>query len=104
MGIRAVLVEPVFMKTKLGNNTVRAARAIGDYGPAEQRVRANVQEQLARGGEPSIVAEAVVSALRAAKPRLRYPVGKGAGLLAFMRSVAPEGVFDRGLRREFDLD
>jgi NAD(P)-dependent dehydrogenase (short-subunit alcohol dehydrogenase family) len=104
MGIRAVLVEPVFMKTKIGNNTVRAARAIGDYGPAAKRVGASVQEHLARGGEPLVVAEAVASALRAAKPRLRYPVGKGSGLLAFMRGVAPEGLFDRTLRREFDLD
>jgi hypothetical protein len=99
-----VLVEPVFMKTKLGNNTVRAAHPIGDYGAAAKRVSASVQSQLARGGEPLIVAEAVASALRSAKPRLRYPVGKGSGLLAFMRSVAPEGLFGRTLRREFDLD
>jgi NAD(P)-dependent dehydrogenase (short-subunit alcohol dehydrogenase family) len=104
MGVRAVLIEPAFMKTKLGKNAGRAARAIGDYGAAAQRVSASVEEHLARGGEPSIVAAAVASALRAPNPRLRYPVGKGSGLLAFMRSVAPEGLFDRTLRREFDLD
>jgi NAD(P)-dependent dehydrogenase (short-subunit alcohol dehydrogenase family) len=104
MGIRAVLVEPGFMKTKIGTNGVRATRAIGDYEAVEQRVSASVQEHLARGGEPSIVAAAVAAALRAERPRLRDPVGKGSGLLAFLRNVAPTALFDRTLRKEFHLE
>jgi NAD(P)-dependent dehydrogenase (short-subunit alcohol dehydrogenase family) len=104
MGIRAVLVEPGFMKTKLGANTVRAAHTIEDYLSMENRARASLQEHLAQGGEPTVVAQTIGAALRAKSPKLRYPVGKGSGLLATLRNVAPAALFDRSLRKEFQLD
>jgi NAD(P)-dependent dehydrogenase (short-subunit alcohol dehydrogenase family) len=104
MGIRTVLVEPGFMKTKLGANTVRAAHTIEDYLSIEKRARASLQEHLAQGGEPTVVAQAIVAALRARSPKLRYPVGKGSALLATLRNVAPAALFDRSLRKEFQLD
>jgi hypothetical protein len=59
---------------------------------------------IARGGDPAMVADVIATALRAPAPRLRYRVGKGAALLATLRSVAPTALFDRSLRREFDVD
>jgi NAD(P)-dependent dehydrogenase (short-subunit alcohol dehydrogenase family) len=104
LGIRAVLVEPGFTKTKIGPNGTRAARTIGDYSVTEQRVGLSIQDHLERGGEPSVVADAIVTALAAESPRVRYLVGKGAGLLATLRNLAPAALFERGFRREFHLD
>lgn len=41
---------------------------------------------------------------RSSKRRLRYPVGKRAGLLARLRRFMPAGVFDSALRKQFRLD
>ncbi|MFL5440136.1 MAG: hypothetical protein ACJ79W_13330, partial [Myxococcales bacterium] len=54
--------------------------------------------------DPQVVAEAVVEAATAAKPRLRYPVGKGSGLVAGLRRYVPAAIFDRVFRKQFELD
>jgi short-subunit dehydrogenase len=40
LGIRAILVEPGYMKTKFDKNATVAARTIGDYSEARERVGA----------------------------------------------------------------
>jgi hypothetical protein len=51
-----------------------------------------------------MVAEAVLAAATADKPRLRYPVGKRAGLLARLRRFMPPSMLDGALRKSFRLD
>jgi hypothetical protein len=92
------------MRTKIDANASQAARTIADYAPARQRVAAAMQRMLAAGDDPSLVAEAIARAVRAPKPRMRYPVGKGAGMLAALRSFFPASLFDRSLRKEFRVD
>jgi len=104
LGIRAILVEPAFMKTKLDKNATVAARTIGDYAEARERVGASIHANIESGGEPALVARAITVALKARRPKLRYPVGKGAGTLATLRSFMPAGLFDRSFRKEFRLD
>jgi NAD(P)-dependent dehydrogenase (short-subunit alcohol dehydrogenase family) len=104
LGIRAILVEPGFMKTKLDKNATVAARTIGDYSEARERVGAHVNASIDGGEDPALVADAIAAALSAPRPKLRYPVGKGAGALATLRSFVPAGLFDRSLRKEFGLD
>jgi len=43
------------------------------------------------------------NALSAESPRLRYPVGKGV-VLSRLRRFVPAGMFDRSLRKQFQLD
>ena len=50
-----------------------------------------------------MVAEAVWKALTVKWPRLRYPVGKGVAL-SRLRRFFPAGMFDRSLRKQFQLD
>jgi NAD(P)-dependent dehydrogenase (short-subunit alcohol dehydrogenase family) len=104
LGIHAILVEPTFMKTRLDKNSTTAARPIGDYAATRARVGANINAAVAAGGDPSIVAEVIAGAVGDAHPRLRYPVGKGAGRLAKLRSFLPARMFDRGFRKQFRLE
>ena len=104
LGIRAVLVEPGFMKTKIDKNATLAARTIDDYAEARERVGASINASIESGGDPALVARAITAALSAPRPKLRYPVGKGAGTLATLRSFMPAALFDRSLRKEFRLD
>jgi NAD(P)-dependent dehydrogenase (short-subunit alcohol dehydrogenase family) len=104
LGIRAILVEPGFMKTKIDKNATVAARTIDDYSDARERVGASINANIESGGDPALVARAISTALSARRPKLRYPVGKGAGTLATLRSFMPAGLFDRSFRKEFRLD
>jgi len=104
LGIRAILVQPAYMKTRLDQNAGRAAKRVADYAAAGDRAAARVSENLRNGEDPSIVARTILAALEAGHPRLRYPVGRSARRLARMRSLLPVAMFDRGLRAAFDLD
>jgi NAD(P)-dependent dehydrogenase (short-subunit alcohol dehydrogenase family) len=103
-GIRSLLIEPGFMKTRIGHNSARAARTIGDYGAARDRVGASISAAVAAGDDPVLVAKTIADAVTSPQPRLRYPVGKGAGMLAKLRSYLPSSVFDRSLRKQFHVD
>jgi NAD(P)-dependent dehydrogenase (short-subunit alcohol dehydrogenase family) len=104
LGIRAILIEPGFMKTRLDQNSTVAANTVDDYVDARRRVAANIQASVQKGDDPVLVAKAIAEAATAPRPRLRYQVGKGAGLLATLRSIVPAPLFDRSLRREFHVD
>jgi NAD(P)-dependent dehydrogenase (short-subunit alcohol dehydrogenase family) len=104
LGIRAILVEPGFMRTRIDQNSTLAAGSIADYSAARERVGAHINASIGSGEAPSLVSEAIAFALRAPRPRLRYQVGKGAGTLATLRSLMPASLFDRSFRKEFHLD
>jgi NAD(P)-dependent dehydrogenase (short-subunit alcohol dehydrogenase family) len=104
LGIRAFLVEPGFMKTRLDKNSTLAARTIDDYAGARSRVGASINSSVAGGEDPAVVAAVIADALADEQPRLRYPVGKRAGMLARMRAFLPARVFDRGLRKQFRVE
>jgi len=104
LGIRAILIEPGYMKTKIGQNSARAAHAIEDYAAARERVGAGVDASVSRGDNPELVAKAVERALAHPQPKLRYQVGRGASTLATLRGFVPASLFDRSLRKRFQVD
>lgn len=104
LGVRSILVEPGFMKTRIGQNSARASAQIGDYATARQRAEVGLAKAVEAGEDPALVARAVHEAITAPRPRLRYPVGKGSRTLAKLRDWLPESIFDRSLRKEMHLD
>jgi NAD(P)-dependent dehydrogenase (short-subunit alcohol dehydrogenase family) len=104
LGIRSLLVEPTYMKTRIGQNSSRAAASIGDYAKVRERAEAGIAAAVDAGEDPALVAQAVHRAITTPRPRLRYPVGKRSGTLAKLRDWLPESIFDRSLRKEMHLD
>ena len=102
-GVRAVLVEPAYTKTKINGNAKSAKVALEVYAAERKRMTELADREAERGDDPRIVAEAVWNAVTAKSPRLRYPVGKGVALSRLRRFV-PAGMFDRSLRKQFQLD
>jgi NAD(P)-dependent dehydrogenase (short-subunit alcohol dehydrogenase family) len=101
-GVRAMLVEPAYTKSKINGNGKSAKIALEAYA-AERKLSADAwQENIEHGDDPRTVAQAVWEALTAKSPRLRYPVGKGIALSRLRRFV-PAGVFDRNLHKQFHL-
>src|SRR5207253_5728746 len=74
-GVRAMLVEPAYTKTKLNGNTKFPKISIEAYAQERKRVIEMGQQSIEHGDDPRLVAETVWTALTAKSPRLRYPVG-----------------------------
>ena len=70
------------------------------YGPALDQVEAASEKTAARGVPPERVADAVVHALTATKPKTRYLVGNDAKIQVGLRTILPDRVFDRLVARE----
>jgi RND family efflux transporter MFP subunit len=102
-GVRALLVEPAYTKTKLSGNTKSAEITLEAYADERKRLTDAAQQNIEHGDDPRMVAEAVWNALTAKSPRLRYPVGKGVAL-SRMRRFIPAGIFDKSFRKRFQLD
>jgi NAD(P)-dependent dehydrogenase (short-subunit alcohol dehydrogenase family) len=102
-GVRALLVEPAYTRTKLSGNTKSATLTLDAYAGERKRVTAATLQNIERGDDPRLVAEAVRKALTAKSPQLRYPVGKGVAL-SRMRRFVPAGMFDKSFRKQFQLD
>ena len=102
-GVRAMLVEPAYTRTKIRGNSKFPKVAFDAYADERKRVTNTIQQNIEHGDDPRIVAEAVLTALTAKSPRLRYPVGKGVAL-SRMRRFVPAGMFDKSFRKQFQLD
>jgi short-subunit dehydrogenase len=101
-GVRALLVEPAFTKSKITHSRKEAQIALKEYAVQRKRMSEAVQQGVEHGDDPRLVAEAVYQALTAESPRLRYPVGKGVAL-SRMRRFVPAGMFDKSFRKQFQL-
>jgi len=102
-GVRALLVEPAYTRTKLNGNAKVAKISLHVYADERKRLIAAALQNIERGDDPRMVAEAVWKALTAKSPRLRYPVGKWVALSRIRRFV-PAGMFDKSFRKQFQLD
>lgn len=101
--IRVLLVEPGGTRTGFDDNTTAPDMPLEAY--ARQRSLANqvVADQVNGGDDPATVAKAIVAAATDPKPKLRYPAGVKARQLSAMRRAVPSRMFDKQLRKTFEL-
>jgi len=71
---------------------------------ARAAVGKRLREAVAAADEPGIVADVVLQAAGAARPKLRYTAGRAAGRLRWLRRFAPTGVMDAGIRSNLRLE
>ncbi len=102
-GIRVSVIEPGFMRTGLGQNGQVTGQPLVAYASERNRVLDAIHEGVAKGEDPARVASVVLEALTSRSPRLRYPAGREAKSLSFLRKFAPSKLFDKGLRKQFGL-
>jgi NAD(P)-dependent dehydrogenase (short-subunit alcohol dehydrogenase family) len=102
-GIRAVLVEPVYTKTKIAENEKSVQAEIPAYADQKQRVTKIMEKEIANGDDPNTVAEVVYGAVTSKSPRLQYPVGEGV-ILTRLHRFLPERTFDNQFRKRLQLD
>lgn len=103
-GISVTLVEPGFVRTRLGEASQVAAAPLPVYADFQKRALRAIGGAVSRGIAPEAVAARVLAIAQSSEPSLRYRVGPQATWLPRLKSVAPWRVFAKGVRRTFALD
>jgi NAD(P)-dependent dehydrogenase (short-subunit alcohol dehydrogenase family) len=103
-GIRVSVIEPAYTKTQFDANFVEPDSKLDEYREARAALGERVKEVMAVADEPTVVADVVLEAASAARPKLRYTAGGLALRLRLLRRFAPAGLVDAGIRKDLRLD
>jgi NAD(P)-dependent dehydrogenase (short-subunit alcohol dehydrogenase family) len=103
-GIRVSVVEPAYTKTQFDANVLEPDAKLDEYREVRAALGKRLKEVMAVADQPSVVADVVLQAASAARPKLRYTAGGFAGRLRLLRRFAPAGVMDAAIRRDLRLD
>jgi NAD(P)-dependent dehydrogenase (short-subunit alcohol dehydrogenase family) len=102
-GIRVSVIEPANTNTRFDANLLEPDAKLDMYREARAAVGGRLKELIESADQPSVVADTVLKAAVAARPKLRYAAGGRARLLRWLRRFAPAGVLDAGIRRDLRL-
>lgn len=102
-GIRVSLIEPAYTRSVFDQNALEPDAMLKDYDQARAGTHALLQAVMPTGDPPEVVAEAVLLAATAARPRRRYTAGKLARQISMLRRFAPAEMFDKSLRKQLRL-
>jgi NAD(P)-dependent dehydrogenase (short-subunit alcohol dehydrogenase family) len=103
-GIRVSVIEPAYTKTQFDANFLEADSKLDEYREVRAALGKQMKEVLAAADEPGVVADVVLEAAGAERPKLRYTAGVRAGRLRLLRRFAPAGLIDTGIRKDLRLD
>lgn len=98
-GVRALLIQPGFIRTNLSANRIAAASSVDAYASTRAQVMISTARDVGSGSPPEAVASAVEKLLVARNPPLRTRVGGDAQQLYLLRHLLPPAFFEMGMRR-----
>jgi len=103
-GIRVLVIEPAYTKTQFDANFLEPDSRLDEYLEIRTSLGKTLKKVMADADAPGVVADVVLKAASAARPKLRYTAGAVAGRLRLLRRFAPAGVLDAGIRKDLRLD
>jgi NAD(P)-dependent dehydrogenase (short-subunit alcohol dehydrogenase family) len=103
-GIRVSVIEPAYTKTQFESNLLEADAKLDEYREVRAALGERLKEVMAAADQPDVVADVVLQAVSAARPKLRYTAGGLANRLRLLRRFAPAGLVDAGIRKDLRLD
>jgi len=103
-GIRVSVIEPAYTKTQFDANFLAPDSKLDEYREARALLDKVLKEVMATADEPTVVADVVLEAAIANRPKLRYVAGRLANRLRLLRRFAPAGLMDAGIRKDLRLD
>jgi NAD(P)-dependent dehydrogenase (short-subunit alcohol dehydrogenase family) len=106
-GVEVIVIEPGLIVTSFGDTA--AGSVASTDGPYAEFNRAVAQKTEAAytgpmaklGAGPDKVAETIAAALKAERPKTRYPVTASAHLMINQRRLMPDRLWDRAMRTQF---
>ena len=103
-GIRVSVIEPAYTRTQFDANLIEPDSMVEEYREIRAAVGRRLAEVVAGADLPGVVAEVVLGAAIAARPKLRYTSGRAASRLRLLRRFAPASMMDAGIRKDLQLD
>jgi NAD(P)-dependent dehydrogenase (short-subunit alcohol dehydrogenase family) len=103
-GIRVSVIEPAYTKTRFDANFLAPDSKLDEYRDVRALLGEVLKDVMATADEPTVVADVVLEAAIAARPKLRYAAGGLANRLRLLRRFAPAGLMDAGIRKDLRLD
>jgi NAD(P)-dependent dehydrogenase (short-subunit alcohol dehydrogenase family) len=103
-GIRVSIIEPAYTKTRFDANFLEPDSKIDEYRDVRAALGKTLTEVMESADPPGVVADVVLKAAKAARPKLRYTAGGLARRLRLLRRFAPSGLLDAGIRKDLHLD
>ena len=105
-GIDVVIIEPGGIKTEWGAIAADNLRKTSGSGPYAAEANKAAEGMLRtyrsnRLSPPSVIANAILQAVTANRPKTRYVVGYGAKPALFLRGWVSDRMFDRLIKRAF---
>lgn len=86
--IKISMVEPLFHKTNLINNSVSTHGNIKDYNEFRQKVQSYYNDEFKKAPEPTAVLDTIVKIIESKNPKFSYPVGKGTSMILTLQRFA----------------
>src|SRR5207244_13217392 len=102
--VRVSVSGPAYSKPKCNAHWLEPDSKLDEYREVRAALGKKLKEVIAAADEPGVVADVVLQAASAARPKLRYPAGGVASRLRLLRRFAPAGAMDAGIRRDLRLD
>jgi short-subunit dehydrogenase len=103
-GIRVSVIEPAYTRTQFDANFLAPDSKLDEYRDVRALLDKVLREVMATADEPTVVADVVLQAAIAVRPKLRYTAGALANRLRLLRRFAPAGLVDAGIRKDLRLD
>src|SRR5213592_775504 len=102
-GIRVSVIEPAYTKTQFDANLLEPDSKLDEYRDVRAALGKRLKRVIEAADEPGVVADVVLKAAIAARPKLRYGAGALARRLWLLRRFAPAGLMDTGIRKDLQL-
>ncbi|MGL5858669.1 MAG: oxidoreductase [Angustibacter sp.] len=108
-GIHVVVIQPAAIRTEWAGIardsllTVSGGTAYQEQARALAAAHAHTYDSSRTSSDPAVVADGVLQAVTARRPRTRYAVGAGARPILLARRLLPDRAFDALLRRVLKL-
>ena len=100
-GIQVVLIEPGPIRTEWGEGAYASAEKYSGttaYAGLVKAMRALYDQAEARGTEPSVIADTILDAVTARRPKARYASPFTAKVIIAAATLVPDRVLDAGVR------
>ncbi len=102
-GVRVSVIEPAATRTSFETSTTPSDLPNAAYVEIRKKYKVAFDTAMATAVSPDGVAETIALAAQDGAPRLRYPSGKQARQLSFVRRFLPSSLFDRSVHKQFGL-
>lgn len=108
MNVTLVVIEPGGIQTEWGAiaaGNLEGTSGTGAYADQAAAVASSLRSEAdgTRNSPPSVIADAVATAVTARRPRTRYAVGFGAKPLIAAKTVLPDRTYDKLISRAVGL-